>query len=102
MQNKKKRNLNNRRVGSGLLGYMWQGIVVFGTLTGAIYSSEYLKDKFYKPKKRIFDFYDEDVINEVNELKKNSIQKGIDLDYDETLNKLQEIKNLGKIEKKDD
>jgi len=33
---------------------------------------------------------------------KKSLYNQVDLDYDETLNKLQEIKNLAKIEKKDD
>jgi len=102
MKNKKKININNRRWSGEVLGRIWNGFVIFGTVTGVFYSAEFWRGKVYQSKKRIYDIYDDDVIDEVNALMKKSLYNQVDLDYDETLNKLQEIKNLAKIEKKDD
>jgi len=53
-------------------------------------------------KKRFFEIYDDDVIDETNDHMRDAVKNGVELDYEETLNKLQELKNIKKINKKDD
>lgn len=92
---------NNKRVRKGVSWVSW-GFGMFLTGTSVLYSYDYLKSKIQITKKRIFEIYDDDVIETTNELIKESIKKGFDMDYDETLNKLQEIKNLKKMKKRED
>jgi len=96
----KKRNFSFR--GIGYLGAAWTFVVGISTIGGAIYSSELIKGYIWKPKKRFYEIYDDDVIDETNTNMTNAIKNGVELDYEETLNKLQELKNIKKINKKDD
>lgn len=96
-----KKIKDNIKVRKGV-GLIWSGIGIFGTITGSIFGYRLIRDEIWKPKKRIFESYDEDVIKQTSEYMEASVKQGIELDYDETLNKLQELKNINKISKKDD
>jgi hypothetical protein len=54
-----------------------------------------------KPKKRLYDFYDDEVIKQTSDIINESVKQGVEIDYDETLNKLQEIKNIEKRKNND-
>lgn len=84
---------NNEKIRKGV-GLIWQGIGIFSTIGGGIYGINVIKDFIWKPKKRNFEIYEEDIIQEAFEIKKKAIKKGIDLDVDEVLNELQKHKNI--------
>jgi len=105
MKNTNKRKGYNLRWGGGFLGKVWIVVVGYSTLSGVIYMNDVIREYWSGSKKRAYDFYDEDVISKTNEYMTESVKKGVELDYDETLNKFQELKNLekmNKVNKKDD
>lgn len=89
------KNLNEKNLRKGVV-FLWKGLLVFGNFAGTLYGLEYIKDKIWKSKRKIFDYYDENIINETSELWKESIRQGDELDIIETLNKLQEIEKYRK------
>lgn len=89
------KNLNEKNLRKGVV-FLWKRLLVFGNFAGTLYGLEYIKDKIWKPKRRIFDYYDENIINETSELWKESIRQVDELDVIETLNKLQEIEKYRK------
>lgn len=96
MPNNNKKKVYNSRIRNNILNFVWNGIVITSTIGGFWFSADLIKNAIWKPKRRFYEIYDDDVISETNDLITESIKKGVDMDYDETLNKLQEIKNLKK------
>lgn len=86
---KLKENDKLRKGGS----YLWKVIGIFSTIGGGIYGYTIVKDLIWKPKKLMHISYDDDIVEEAYDIKKKALKKGIELDFDETLNELQKLKN---------
>jgi len=97
-----KKIKNNVKVRKGVRWTVWS-IGVYLTGTSLVYSTEYWKDKIIRTSE-IEDIkqIDEDVMKETIELKQEANKRKQKLNFDEMANKLQEIKNLRKLEKKND